>query len=457
MITYATDGAYIAEEMATQGLDLPIFSGDGIADVAFAGAFTDASLVSGITVTKPTPASPSPLGVIFDMLYDEAAAALEYQGGIYTKEVFDAVAIIGIAEATALRTPADDEVKDVLGTIVASPDLPFEGASGIHVFDSNGDVAGSGFDICTFDFYYDEDGNNQIELECHSSWGLFDGLEDGGIPTKPEEITTNLVVDYIFVTSSNGSATISVSVGYPQGESSSLDVEVGLLIYHATDYAEGNPPIGLAGMKYIDSILRGDSRPITFTWDIISNGDYIFVAVVDYDNVIDEINEADNSYPSLSTNLRTLVIGCMDPEAVNYDEDAEVDDGSCEYAPPLPVAIAGKEVTVDESEVVQFSGAGTIENGTIVLYEWDFDGDGVFEWSSKDNGITTFIYNDVGKYVATLRVTDNLGATAIDNKTIRVVGKADNIEEDDSGISVPSITLISSIAAVAVIALRRRY
>jgi PKD repeat protein len=159
----------------------------------------------------------------------------------------------------------------------------------------------------------------------------------------------------------------------------------------------------------------------------------------------------------MNVNLTVIMEGCTDPEAENYDEDAEVDDGSCEYAPPLPVAIAGKEVTVDESEVVQFSGAGTIENGTIVLYEWDFDGDGVFEWSSEDNGITTFIYNEVGKYVATLRVTDNLGATATDNKTIRVVAKTDNIEEDDSGISVPSVSLISSIAAIGIIALRRRY
>ncbi|SVA45396.1 uncharacterized protein METZ01_LOCUS98250, partial [marine metagenome] len=29
---------------------------------------------------------------------------------------------------------------------------------------------------------------------------------------------------------------------------------------------------------------------------------------------------------------------------------------------------------------LQFSGAGTDEDGTIAKYEWDFDGDGVFEW-----------------------------------------------------------------------------
>jgi len=274
-----------------------------------------------------------------------------------------------------------------------------------------------------------------------------------------EKLTTNLLVESIKITDSDGSATIKVTIGYPQGEISSLDAEVGLLVYRAVDYNAGNPPINLLTIKSIDGILRGDSRPISFTWDIISSGDYIFVAVVDPDNLINEINENDNIYPSILTHFETIIIeGCTDPKAENYDEDAEMDDGSCEYAPPLPIAIAGKDVTADEGEVVQFSGVGTIENGTIVLYEWDFDGDGLYEWSSEDNGITTFIYNDVGKYVATLRVTDGLGATATDNKTIRVVAKADDIEEeDDSNISVPSISLVSSIAAIGIIALRRRY
>jgi len=182
MVTYATDGAYIAEEMATQGLDIPIFGGDGIADVSFANAFTDTSLVSGITVTKPSAGASSSLGAMFDMFYGAAAAAAGYEGGIYTREVFDAVAIIGLAEATALRTPvADDGAKDMLGTVVGAPGAPQDGASGSHAFDANGDVAGSGFDVCTFGT--DSDGNTT--LDCHSSWGLFEGLTDGGIAKKP--------------------------------------------------------------------------------------------------------------------------------------------------------------------------------------------------------------------------------------------------------------------------------
>ena len=115
-----------------------------------------------------------------------------------------------------------------------------------------------------------------------------------------EKLTTNILVESIKITDSDGSATIKVTIGYPQGEQSDLNVEVGLLVYRAKDYNEGNPPIDSLTVKSIDGILRGDSRPISFTW-AVSNGDYIFVAVVDPDNKVKEINEADNSYPSLLT------------------------------------------------------------------------------------------------------------------------------------------------------------
>jgi branched-chain amino acid transport system substrate-binding protein len=181
MITYATDGAAIVEELANQDFDGMIFGGDGIADVTFANEFTDDSSLDGLIVTKPAAAADSPLGMLFDSIYGPTAAAMGYEGGIYTKEVFDAVAIIGLAQATAYRTPVDDGVKDMLGVVIAGPDAPQPGASGVHAFDQNGDVAGSGFDICTFG----ADAAGNITLDCHSSWGLFEGLIDGGIAKMP--------------------------------------------------------------------------------------------------------------------------------------------------------------------------------------------------------------------------------------------------------------------------------
>ena len=165
--------------------------------------------------------------------------------------------------------------------------------------------------------------------------------------------------------------------------------------------------------------------------------------------------------------------GCTDPEAKNYDEAAQRDDGSCVY--PIkgcmnstainyiswaevedkcifgPNAIAGQNITGIPGVPVQFSGAGIDEDGTVEKYEWDFDGDGIFEWSSFENGLNTYIYNNEGTYTATLRVTDNAGFTDTDSLTVTV--KSPN-EEDDEGI--PSISLITSLILIGLLAIFRR-
>ena len=120
----------------------------------------------------------------------------------------------------------------------------------------------------------------------------------------------------------------------------------------------------------------------------------------------------------------------------------------------VPVAIAGQNSTGTPGVPLQFSGAATDEDGTVVLYEWDFDGDGVFEWSSNGNGLNTYIYNNEGTYTATLRVTDNDGFTATDTVTVIISEKTIQLDddgnvlvedagEDDEGI--PSISLITSL------------
>ena len=144
-----------------------------------------------------------------------------------------------------------------------------------------------------------------------------------------DKLTTNILVESIKISESDGSATIKVTIGYPQGEQSDLDVEVGLLVYQASAYSEGGLPIESLTVKSIGGILRGDSRPISFTW-AVSNGDYIFVAVVDPENKIKEINEADNSYPSLLTNFGLSNV---------VDSDDEEDEGLLGL-PSISVTIA---------------------------------------------------------------------------------------------------------------------
>lgn len=60
---------------------------------------------------------------------------------------------------------------------------------------------------------------------------------------------------------------------------------------------------------------------------------------------------------------------------------------------------------------VSFSGSAT-DNEGIASYEWDFQGDGVYDFTSTTTASTSFTYNTVGTYNPVLRVTDRLGVSA---------------------------------------------
>jgi len=78
----------------------------------------------------------------------------------------------------------------------------------------------------------------------------------------------------------------------------------------------------------------------------------------------------------------------------------------------FPTAIAAADpVSGGAPLVVNFRGAGEDRDGSVVLYQWDFDGDGTFDFSSPDNGNTAHTYPDSGRFRARLRVTDNDGFT----------------------------------------------
>ena len=72
-----------------------------------------------------------------------------------------------------------------------------------------------------------------------------------------------------------------------------------------------------------------------------------------------------------------------------------------------PIANAGPDQISNISETVKLNGSATDSDGFITLYEWDFEGDGKYDWNSTTTGFTTHAYDTYGIYHATLRVTDN--------------------------------------------------
>lgn len=69
---------------------------------------------------------------------------------------------------------------------------------------------------------------------------------------------------------------------------------------------------------------------------------------------------------------------------------------------------------------ISFQAAGSDLDGTVVLYEWDWENDGTMDASSASPGSTNHTYAAAGNYTVKLRVTDNLGAIGLDAKMIAV-------------------------------------
>jgi hypothetical protein len=82
------------------------------------------------------------------------------------------------------------------------------------------------------------------------------------------------------------------------------------------------------------------------------------------------------------------------------------------------------EITVDASPsagapplTVSFSASSSYP---VDLYEWDFDGNGTYDWGSTSTGDTSYTYTETGTYNATLKCVDIDGATFTKSITITV-------------------------------------
>ena len=127
-----------------------------------------------------------------------------------------------------------------------------------------------------------------------------------------------------------------------------------------------------------------------------------------------------------------------------------------------PTAIAGDDVYSYPHIFVQFNGQGTDQDGEVSLFEWDFDGNGIYDWSSTENGLTTFIYNNPKNYTAVLRVTDDDGVQDTDSIMIFVKSNLTddvNLTNGDEDGFIPGFSLVSTtigIIGVTIITISRR-
>ena len=116
-----------------------------------------------------------------------------------------------------------------------------------------------------------------------------------------------------------------------------------------------------------------------------------------------------------------------------------------------PVVYLSENIEVGIGESVLFS--PTVDDfESIVKYEWDFNGDGIYDWSSQTTGETTYKYNEKGVYEAKLQVTDNDGITSNMTRTIAVATELPKPESSSSADDTDNTLLIAAgIVGVAIV------
>jgi hypothetical protein len=105
-----------------------------------------------------------------------------------------------------------------------------------------------------------------------------------------------------------------------------------------------------------------------------------------------------------------------------------------------PVAEAAGPYIVEEGSVITFDGSASYDpDGTIDLYEWDLDGDSIFDTSSAFPTATYTWYDDYSGNV-NLRVTDSDGMTSTDGATVTVLNVAPTLTlNGDPGVDEGSV------------------
>ncbi len=156
--------------------------------------------------------------------------------------------------------------------------------------------------------------------------------------------------------------------------------------------------------------------PSGFSWPNVFFGDYLTIASVnDKAQAVWADNRLGN--PEIYTATLTMPVVGPQPPIASFTESAHT-------------ALVGTTINFDAS-------GSSDPDGTIVLYEWDFDGDGTYDEAgpAQPNMYASHVYSSPGTFTVTLRVTDDDGLTdtATDTKTITSVPTGPTIESSDSG------------------------
>jgi len=173
--------------------------------------------------------------------------------------------------------------------------------------------------------------------------------------------------------------------------------------------------------QFRGTVSEGGAQIIEYGWDV--DGDSVLDYRSDTNEVIHHLYGEPGTYTVhffIKTADSTCV--CATAYAVVYNES--------------PLAYAGENIVTIPGRAVTFYGSGTDPDGEILRYEWDFDGDSRYDYSSETADSITFVYENKGFYRATLRVMAKDGYMAKSSIDVDVVSPLTSLAHKVTGIKI---------------------
>lgn len=252
----------------------------------------------------------------------------------------------------------------------------------------------------------------EFNVNAHDSSGsiISEYRIDFGDGTEDWVGNTAGITRHTYTTKGNYTAVLTVTNN--RGQSATADVDIMVNAGRPVATAEASPSNGAAPLvvNFTGTGTDPDGTIVMYEWDFDGDGwadhqskttgnvSRTFMNEGVY-NVVFRVIDNDGLIGTADIKLTTIRVGAA---------------GS-------PTATASATPTSGIAPLaVSFNGHGDDPNGQIVKYEWDFDGDGVFDWYSTTTGTTNHTYTSAGKYTPSFRVTDDQGLQGIDYLSIEV-------------------------------------
>jgi len=122
------------------------------------------------------------------------------------------------------------------------------------------------------------------------------------------------------------------------------------------------------------------------------------------------------------------VVRVFDDHDVSDTDSVSISIGENPNLPPTASIAGGPDMAPTDSQVFFDASASDDPDGSIVLYEWDWQGDGTYDHNT-DTPNASHIYGASGDFQATVRVTDDRDATDTASMRVRIYDETEDNDE----------------------------